>query len=107
MKSVRAAAWIAVIALAVALGWVVGLVVITILVPRVISYFLRLRLALAPTTRCPRGHLVEQYGTFRCSCGRITDSWIWQCSSPACRRVSGWTRCPTCGVALDNPMLVR
>lgn len=107
MKRAKLFAWAALLAVAAAFGWVAGLIVLAVVIPRAIAYLLRLRRSLAPTTTCPRGHVVEQYGTFRCACGRVSDSWIWQCPSPLCRRVSGYVRCPTCGAAVDNPMLVR
>jgi len=106
MKRAKVFAWAVVLAAAAAFGWVAGLIVLAVAIPKAIAYLLRLRRALAPTTTCPRGHVVEQYGTFRCACGRVSDSWIWRCPSP-CRRVSGYVRCPTCGIAVDNPMLVR
>jgi len=107
VKKIKLLVWVVALAAAAAFGWVVGLIVLAVLVPQTLAYLLRLRLALAPETKCPRGHSLEQYGTYRCSCGRVRDSWIWQCPSPLCRRAAGWVRCPTCGIAVDNPVLVR
>lgn len=58
--------------------------------------------ALLPTTRCPAGHEVDQYGRFRCkACGAVSEGWVWRCA--ICGRESGWTPCPRCGLATPNP----
>jgi hypothetical protein len=106
-KRAKLFAWLVVLVAVAGFGWVAGLIVLAVTIPRAISYLLRLRLALAPETKCPRGHSLEQYGTYRCSCGRVRDAWVWQCPSPLCRRAAGWVRCPVCGIAVDNPMLVH
>lgn len=86
------------------LGWIAGLLVLGVWFIAVGVEFVRARRALAPTIPCPRGHLVAQYGVHRCgSCGAVTESWVWQC--PNCGAAYGHTACPTCGLAVRNPLV--
>lgn len=93
------------VALAVAyveLAWIAGLVLIVWWTVDAVLVFVRERQALAPFTRCPRGHGVAQYGLFRCAaCGGAAESSCWTC--PVCHAESGYTDCPTCGLAVRNP----
>jgi hypothetical protein len=86
-----------------ALGWVAGLLVLTVWMVAVAIDLVRARAALAPTLRCPQGHAVPQYGLHRCGCGAVTESWVWRC--PVCGASYGHTACPTCGLAVRNPLV--
>lgn len=85
-----------------AAGWVAGLLVFVVWLVGASVEFVRARAALAPTTRCPRGHEVPQYGLHRCGCGAVTESWAWRC--PVCRQTYGFIACPTCQLAVRNPL---
>ncbi len=90
-------------ALYLALGWVVGLVALDVWLFLRLRDYLRLRRALAPTLRCPRGHEVAQYGVHRCGvCGAISEGWLWQC---VCGAFAGHTRCQECGLTVWNPLV--
>lgn len=84
-------------------GWAVGLVLLAAWVVAMLALFTRTRAAVAPATRCPRGHEVPQYGLHRCACGAVTESWVWRC--PICSTHYGHTACPTCGLAVRNPLV--
>ncbi len=91
------------IAAFLAFGWMVGLIVLAVWIARWTIALARTRAALAAQTRCPRGHAVDQYGIYRCAgCGAATESTAWRC--PICGALAGWTPCPTCGLAVRNPM---
>lgn len=85
-----------------AAGWVAGLVVFALWFVGAIVELARARAAVAPTTRCPRGHEVPQYGLHRCGCGAVTESWAWRC--PVCGANFGHIACPTCSLAVRNPL---
>ncbi len=98
---------LATVALAVAaflfIGWLAGLVIFA---AATLAWFARIgraRAALAYESRCPRGHVVRQYGLFTCGCGAVTESLAWLC--PVCGQMAGFIACPTCGLAVTNPML--
>lgn len=86
-----------------ALGWIAGLAILAVWTLVRLHAYLRLRRALAPTARCPRGHAVPQYGVHRCGvCGAVTEGWLWQC---VCGAFAAHTRCPTCGLTVWNPLV--
>lgn len=85
------------------IGWIAGLIVLVIAMVSTAALLSRTRQALAPSTTCPRGHEVPQYGIHRCGCGAVTESWLWRC--PVCGQEAGWTACPTCGLATQNPLV--
>lgn len=59
--------------------------------------------SLQPTTRCPAGHVVDQYGRFRCTaCGAVSDGWLWN-ACVVCGQSCGWIACSVCGLATKNP----
>jgi hypothetical protein len=94
---------VAVAVLFLVLGWVVGLVVLHVWLIRRAIAFHKAQRAIAATTLCADGHEVSQFGRFTCKvCGATTDGWAWQCA--LCGGESGWTACPTCGLAVQNPM---
>ena len=71
---------------------------------RLVRQVIRARRAVAPEIPCPRGHRVSQYGVFECgACGGVSESLAWEC--PICGASHGWIACPTCGLAVRNPML--
>lgn len=86
-----------------ALGWAAGLLILTVWLLAVAIDLVRAHAALAPTIRCPRGHVVPQYGLHRCGCGAVTESWVWRC--PVCSAEYGHTACPTCGLSVTNPLV--
>jgi hypothetical protein len=86
------------------LGWIVGLGVLALQLLRLLHHLVRLRHALAPTTTCPQGHRVSQYGRYACSaCGAETLGSAWWCSW--CRTPYGHTPCPVCREPVGNPLL--
>lgn len=87
----------------VAIGWIAGLVALVVLSLLWLRRLGRARTALAYETTCPRGHIVRQYGVFRCGCGAVSESWVWRC--PVCHQEFGHTACPTCGLSVTNPMV--
>ncbi|MFO0645848.1 MAG: hypothetical protein U0326_06395 [Polyangiales bacterium] len=88
----------------IALGWIAGLIVLSVAVVSAYTFLSRTRQALASTTTCPRGHEVPQYGLLRCgACGAVSESWVWRC--PICAAEFGHTPCPTCGLAVQNPLV--
>lgn len=85
------------------LGWLLGLVVLSVWVVRVGRDIVRLRRAIQPTTKCPAGHEVSQFGQWTCSnCGALSNGWVWKCT--LCGAEAGWTPCAACGLAVRNPL---
>lgn len=91
-----------------ALGWLVGLALVTVAVRRAVRRFRRMRVALAPTIACEWcDAAVPQYGPYACgSCGCRTLGWAWRCS---CGAWAGHIRCTNqeCGLSIRNPLLAR
>ena len=86
-----------------ALGWIVGLVLIPVLLVRVAFFLGRLMRALAPAGRCPDGHRLPHYGRHVCTVCRFEGfSWSWACRW--CGATYGHQRCPTCGQSVGNPL---
>jgi hypothetical protein len=102
-RVLRLLPWLVLLGLFLAFGWVVGLIALVILAVRSIVRFRRARAAVAEVTFCPRGHRVPQYGVYRCGqCGASSESSAWVC--PVCHAESGWVACPTCSLAVTNPL---
>lgn len=97
----------ALIAVYAAMGWVVGLVVLTIVTSLLVARFIRARRALQETIRCPWCRVdVPQYGAFACgNCRARTLGWVWRCS--ACAAWAGHVECPGCGMSVPNPLVGR
>ena len=93
---------IIVASLYLAVGWIVGLVILFIATVRGLAWLVRMRRALAPTIACPWCRArVPQYGPYRCGqCGRRTLGWVWRCR---CGAWAGHTECPACGMSVSNP----
>jgi|SRR6266850_2150946 len=63
----------------------------------------RLPHALASDIQCPRGHDVPLDGLTRCaSCGAVREGSLLRCS--VCGTRPTYLVCPTCGLALGNPL---
>ncbi len=104
MRKRRFVLWIALAALYAAVGWLAGLVALAVVVVVTALFLWRLRRALSPTLRCPRGHVVPTYGRYACgACGAETMSSAWRCRW--CGARFGHVRCPTCGLSVGNPLL--
>ncbi len=105
MRSLYRPLYIAVLIVMYAmLGWIAGLLLLAVGVVRLVRLLLRLQRALAPTTTCPQGHRVSQYGRYSCgSCGAETLGSAWWCSW--CRARYGHTPCPVCREPVGNPLL--
>ena len=99
----RLMTWIAGLTALLTVGWIPGLIMAAFWCVRALVRWRRARAALAPATRCPRGHDVPQYGVFRCRCGAVSESWAWAC--PVCGEEAGWIACPECGLAVTNRLL--
>jgi hypothetical protein len=93
----------------VALGWLVGLIILVVALLRAFRRFQRMRRALAPTAACPWCREdVPQYGAYGCqSCRARTLGWVWRCV--ACDAWAGHIECPNpeCGLSIGNPLLPR
>lgn len=84
-------------------GWIVGLGVLLFCGVRAGVALYRTHQALAPELLCPAGHGVSTYGLYECRvCGARTESVAWRC--PICQSLAGWIACPTCGLAVRNPL---
>jgi len=91
-------------ALYLAVGWIVGLVLLVVLLARLALYSVRLSRALSPRLGCPAGHTVETHGRFRCAvCSAETLGSAWRCAWCGARH--GFIACETCGEAVGNPLL--
>lgn len=99
----RVAFVVAFVAVVLATGWVVGLVVsLGVLVSTALA-FRRTALALEPTRRCGHcGFEADTYGLFRCgSCGGVSTGSVWHCA--LCNAEYQYFACPACSVAIRSP----
>jgi hypothetical protein len=86
------------------LGWVPGVVILLIALVTTLRTLTRTARELAPSVRCPRGHLAATYGLVRCNvCGFVGEGSVWRCA--ACDAAYGHMPCPTCGLSIRNPAL--
>ncbi len=94
------------IAVYLAVGWVAGLIVVAVWVVGLLVAAWRTERAYEDFIRCPRGHVVAQYGVGRCGgCGATSEGSLWECAH--CGAVHGFVSCPTCGLSVANPMFGR
>jgi hypothetical protein len=97
-------AWLLAIAVYLAVGWVPGLMLTLVALVATIRSLVRTARELAPTVRCPRGHIVPVYGLARCgACGFEGEGSLWRCGH--CGARYGHTPCPRCGLSTTNPAL--
>ncbi len=86
------------------LGWVPGVVIVLIALATTLRTLAGTARELAPSARCPRGHLAATYGLVRCNtCGFVGEGSVWRCA--ACDAAYGHMPCPTCGLSIRNPAL--
>jgi hypothetical protein len=85
-------------------GWRAALAAFALWGAFTLAHVVQLRRALAPRTRCARGHPVDQYGCYRCTCGATAEGWVWR-PCRFCGASAGWTNCPRCGLSVPNPLL--
>ena len=65
----------------------------------------RVRRSLSTTLRCPRGHVVELYGTFRCPrCKAVREGRAFD-PCGICGSRSTHVDCVRCGLAVKDPLL--
>ena len=102
LRRLRLAWNVALVTLYVALGWVLGLLVLGWWLVDAGQTYLRERRARATSIRCGRGHDVPQWGAFRCPCGCTYEGNVWTC--PVCGE-GGLVECPVCGLSIRNPRL--
>ncbi|MFO0617257.1 MAG: hypothetical protein U0414_31965 [Polyangiaceae bacterium] len=105
MKYLKAALIVMLVAVYLATGWAVGLLLIAVALLVFLRDLVRARRALRTTIQCPWcNESVEQYGAFTCaSCRARTLGWAWQCN--ACRAEHGHISCPSCELSIPNPLL--
>ena len=89
-----------------ALGWLIGILILGIAVIRFFRLWLRARRALAPTITCPWCHSeTSQYFEYRCShCHMRRRGFAWRCS---CGAIAGHLDCEFCGLSIPNPLLEK
>lgn len=67
--------------------------------------FARWRDVFAEARPCARGHRTAMYGVYDCRCGALVEDWVFaRCR--VCGLSAGWTPCTTCGLAIQNPLIV-
>lgn len=65
----------------------------------------RWRRIFARELHCGRGHATAAYGVFECRCGALVEDWVFaRCR--VCGQTAGWTPCTTCGLPIQNPLIV-
>lgn len=103
-RALTAFAWLLAIAVYLAVGWVPGVLIALVAFIATIVSLVRTARELAPTVRCPRGHIVPTYGLTRCTaCGFENEGSLWRCGH--CGSRYGHTPCPRCGLSTKNPAL--
>lgn len=96
--------WLLAIAAYLAVGWVPGVVLAIVALAATIRSLVHTARELAPSLRCPRGHVVPTYGLTRCTaCGFESEGSLWRCDHCGVRY--GHTPCPRCGLSTKNPAL--
>jgi hypothetical protein len=103
MRVLRVLLVLALVAVWLTFGWVVGVLV---LLGALLAYALRLRRTaelLEPTRRCGHcGFDAPTYGMFRCrGCGATTTGSVWFCA--LCGADYDYLPCPNCTVAIRAP----
>ncbi len=69
-----------------------------------VRFVARARRSMTTTLRCPRGHRVEVYGTFRCPrCKAVREGYAFDPCS-ICGARSTHLDCVRCGLAVRDPM---
>lgn len=103
-RSLTLLLWLVAVATYLALGWIPGVILALVAVVAAIRMLVGTARELAPTVRCPRGHVVPTYGRTRCSaCGFDSEGSVWWCRH--CDARYGHTPCPHCGLSTKNPAL--
>ena len=70
---------------------------------RLLGAVLRIRRLLQTSTRCPRGHRVELFGTFRCPrCKAAREGHAFD-PCPHCGARASYLECERCGLAVRSP----
>lgn len=87
-------------------GWALGLIVVFVWVVGLLLAARRTERAYEDFIRCPRGHVVAQYGVGRCgACGATSEGSLWECLH--CGALHGFVNCQVCGLSVANPMFGR
>jgi hypothetical protein len=69
-----------------------------------VKFLVRVRRSFATTLRCPRGHVVELYGTFRCPrCKAVREGRAFD-HCGICGSRSTHLDCVRCGLAVKDPL---
>ncbi len=73
---------------------------------RGVWFLMHVRQAFSTTLRCPRGHAVEAFGPIRCGrCHATFEGHVFDpCPSPSCGAKARFISCPTCQLAVRNPL---
>ena len=93
-------------AIAGAVVWCVGTLWLGLAgIIRAVRFVDRARRSFATTLRCPRGHRVELYGTFRCPrCKAVREGRAFD-PCGICGSRSTHLNCVRCGLAVRDPLL--